>query len=200
MDFINLVISQGMGWGLEGNAIGKGLLTPSDLVTRIDIKQSNLIHQWKALNNIKHFTAHDVISRWNIVSVYSRATAITAALFLDTLEKRVPFPVKAIQVDGGSEFEAVFQEECQRHGINLFVLPPRSPKLNGAVKRAHRTHTEEFYEVTEGSFDLSDLREELLEWEQVYNTVRPHQALGYVTPLEFLEQRKEYSGKEVMCH
>ena len=108
----------------------------------------------------------------------------------------MPFPVKAIQVDGGSEVEAIFEEECQKRGINLFVLPPRSPKLNGAVERAHRTHAEEFYEVTENSLALSELREELLEWEQVYNTVRPHQTLGYVTPLKFLEQRKEYSGKE----
>ncbi len=149
---------------------------------------------------LKHFTAHDVISRWNTVGVYSRATANTAIDFLDTLETRMPFAVKAIQVDGGSEFEAIFEEECQRRGIKLFVLPPRSPKLNGAVERAHRTHTEEFYEVTESSFDLPELREELLKWEQVYNTVRPHQALGYVTPLKFLEQRKEYSRKEVMCH
>jgi len=149
---------------------------------------------------LKHFTAHDVISRWNTVSVYSRATANTATDFLDTLEKRIPFPVKAIQVDGGAEFEAIFEDACQKRGIKLFVLPPRSPKLNGAVERAHRTHTEEFYEVTESSFDLSELRQELLEWERVYNTVRPHQALGYVTPLKFLQQRKEYSGKEVMCH
>jgi len=150
--------------------------------------------------SLKHFTAHDVVSRWNTVSVYSRATASTATNFLDTLEKRMPFPVKAIQVDGGAEFEAIFEEACQKRGIKLFVLPPRSPKLNGAVERAHRTHTEEFYEVTESSFDLSELREELLEWEQVYNTVRPHQALGYVTPLKFLQQQKEYSGKEVMCY
>jgi len=149
---------------------------------------------------LKHFTAHDVISRWNVLSVYSRATATTATDFLDTLEKRMPFPVKAIQVDGGAEFEAIFEEECQKRGIKLFVLPPRSPKLNGAVERAHRTHTEEFYEVTESSFDLCELREELLEWERVYNTVRPHQALGYVTPLNFLEQRKYYERKEVMCH
>jgi len=149
---------------------------------------------------LKHFTAHDVISRWNTASVYSRATANTAADFLDTLERRMPFPVKAIQVDGGAEFEAIFEEECQKRGIKLFVLPPRSPKLNGGVERAHRTHTEEFYEVTDSSFDLSELRGELLEWEQVYNTVRPHQALGYVTPLKFLEQQKEYLGKEVMCH
>jgi len=149
---------------------------------------------------LKHFTAHDVISRWDVVSVHSRATATTAAHFLDTLESRMPFPVKAIQVDGGSEFEAVFEEECQKRGIKLFVLPPRSPKLNGAVERAHRTHTEEFYEVTDSSFELSELRDELLAWEQVYNTIRPHQALGYVTPLKFLEQRKYYERKEVMCH
>ncbi len=148
---------------------------------------------------LKHFTAHDVISRWNIISVYSRATANTATDFLDTLEKRMPFPVKAIQVDGGSEFEAILEEECQRRGIKLFVLPPRSPKLNGGVERAHRTHTEEFYEVTESSFDLAELREELLEWEGVYNTVRPHQALDYVTPLKFLEQRKECQERR-MCH
>jgi hypothetical protein len=32
-------------------------------------------------------------------------------------------------------------------GLRLFVLPPRSPKHNGAVERAQRTHTEEFYEI-----------------------------------------------------
>ena len=148
---------------------------------------------------LKHFTAHDVISRWDVVSIHSRASASTAAHFLDTLENRMPFPVKAIQVDGGSEFEAIFEEECQRRDIKLFVLPPRSPKLNGGVERAHRTHTEEFYEVTESSFDPSELKDELLEWEGVYNTVRPHQALGYVTPLKFLEQWKE-SQERRMCH
>lgn len=86
----------------------------------------------------------------------------------------MPFTIRAIQVDGGAEFEAVFEEKCHRRDIRLFVLPPRSPKLNGCVERAHRTHTEEFYEVTESSFDIPELRVELLEWERVYNTVRPH--------------------------
>jgi len=83
----------------------------------------------------------------------------------------MPFPVKAIQVDGGAEFEAILEEKYQRRDIKLFVLPPRSPKINGGVERAHRTHTEEFYEVTESSFDPSELKDELLEWEGVYNTV-----------------------------
>jgi len=83
---------------------------------------------------LKHFTAHDVISRWDVVSVYSRANVSTTAHFLDTLESRMPFPVRAIQVDGGAEFEAIFEEECQRRDIKLFVLPLRSPKPNGGVE------------------------------------------------------------------
>ena len=149
---------------------------------------------------LKHFTARDMISRWDVLDVYSRATASTASHFLDKLGQRMPFTVRAIQVDGGSEFEAVFEEECQRRNIKLFVLPPRSPKLNGHVERAHRTHTEEFYELTESSFDIAELRSELLEWERVYNTVRPHQALGYLTPLKFLEQWKLHKREEAMCH
>ncbi|MCH7987069.1 MAG: transposase, partial [Acidobacteria bacterium] len=35
--------------------------------------------------------------------------------------------------------------------------------------------------------------------EQVYNTVRPHQALGYLTPHEFLAQWQSQS-KEAKCH
>lgn len=91
-----------------------------------------------------------------------------------------------------------FEEECQRRGIWLFILPPRSPELNGYVERAHRTHIEEFYEVTESSFDLAELRAELLDREKTYNTVRLHQALGYLTPSEFIKQWQENSGKEVV--
>ena len=73
---------------------------------------------------IKHFTAHDVVSRWNVVEAHSEARASTAAHFLDTLQARMPFEVRAIQVDGGAEFEAIFEEECRKRGIRLFVLPP----------------------------------------------------------------------------
>jgi len=112
----------------------------------------------------------------------------------------MPFPVEAIQVDGGSEFEAEFEAECHRRHIRLFVLPPNSPKLNGHVERAHLTHTEEFYEVTDSSFNIAELDSDLLAWEHIYNTVRPHQALNYLTPLEFLQCYNKNHGKEVMCH
>jgi len=145
---------------------------------------------------LKHFTARDVISKWDVLEAHTRASFHTAAAFMDTLLRRMPFPIKVIQVDGGSEFQDSFEEECQRRGIKLFVLPPRSPKLNGHVERAQRTHTEEFYEVMDTSFKIAELNQALLEWEMIYNTVRPHQALGYLTPMEFLKLHQQNKIKE----
>lgn len=149
---------------------------------------------------IKHFTARDQVSRWDVVEAHTRATSHTAAMFIEAIVGRMPFTIKAIQVDGGSEFQDAFEEECQKREIKLFVLPPRSPKLNGHVERAQRTHTEEFYEVTDTSFDIDELNEALIQWEYVYNTIRPHQALGYLTPKKFLEGYQQNPRKEVMCH
>jgi len=143
----------------------------------------------------KQFTARDLLSRWDVIQAHRRATASNAAEFLETLQHRMPFPLRALQVDGGSEFAAQFEQACQQRGLHLFVLPPRSPKLNGAVERANRTHSEEFYQVTPCSLELKKLNRELRHWERIYNTVRPHQALGYLTPHQFLaqfsSQRKE---------
>jgi len=46
----------------------------------------------------------------------------------------------------------------------------------------------EFYQVTACSLEMNKLNRELRQWEKVYNTVRPHQTLGYLTPLQFLNQ------------
>ena len=134
----------------------------------------------------KQFTARDVVSRWDVVELGRRATAAAAAVVLDRLAERMPFPVRAISIDNGSEFMAEFETACAERGIRLFVLPPRSPKLHGAVERANRTHTEEFYEVTDAEPALAAFQVELRAWETVYNTIRPHQSLGYLTPAEYL--------------
>jgi transposase InsO family protein len=134
----------------------------------------------------KQFTARDVVSRWDTLELGRRATARAAADVLDRLAERMPFAVRAISIDNGSEFMAEFEVACQARGIRLFVLPPRSPKLHGAVERANRTHTEEFYEVTTAEPELHAFQVGLRAWETVYNTIRPHQALGYLTPAEYL--------------
>lgn len=143
----------------------------------------------------KQFTARDIISKWDVLEVYGHATAKLAAKFLDTLLLRAPFKILAIQIDGGSEFKGEFELECQKRNIKLFVLPPRSPKLNGCVERSNRTHTEEFYEVHDFPLELPLLNQELKKWENIYNTVRPHQALDYLTPLEYIQRWKNKKGE-----
>lgn len=108
--------------------------------------------------------------------------------FLNTILERMPFPVKAIQVDGDSEFMAQFEDACRDRGIRLFVLPPRSPKLNGHVERAQRTHKEEFYYRLTSATTLTQVNKLLRTWEDIHNTYRPHQALGQITPLAFHQQ------------
>lgn len=143
----------------------------------------------------KQFTARDVISKWDLLEAYGSATAGLAAKFLDNIILRIPFIIKAIQVDGGSEFMKEFEAECQKRNISLFILPPRSPKLNGCVERANRTHTEEFYEVNDFSLDINTLNIQLRQWENTCNTIRPSQALAYLTPLEYISQWKNKKGE-----
>jgi putative transposase len=134
----------------------------------------------------RQFTAVDVVSRHGVFGVRSCATAGTATAFLADLLARAPFPIGAIQVDGGSEFMAEFEAACQEQQIALFVLPPRSPKLNGRVERLNGTARREFWERYDRDLELGPLQEALRAWEEAYNHHRPHQALGYQTPAEFL--------------
>ena len=136
----------------------------------------------------RQFTAIDVVSRCAVVGVRSRATAGTAREFLDEVVARMPFPVQAIQVDGGSEFMAEFEQACQDKEIALYVLPPRSPKLNGRVERLNGTSRREFWECYDGALDLPTLQAALRAWEVTYNTERPHQRLDNLTPSAWLHK------------
>jgi transposase InsO family protein len=138
---------------------------------------------------LKQFTAVDVVSRWSVPTIAGNATATLATKALEAIIERSPFPIRAIQVDGGSEFMAGFEDACREKGILLFELPPRSPKLNGRVERANRTYRDEFYNCSNATPTVAGLQRHLRRWEQTYNHVRPHQALGQLTPAEFLSHR-----------
>ncbi len=113
-------------------------------------------------------------------------TGYSSAAFLAALVVRFPFPVRPVQVDGGSEWMAGFETACQARGIALWVLPPRKPQWNGCVERANRMGREEFWECYAGELDVGSIAEALRAWEREYNEVRPHHALGLRTPAEFL--------------
>lgn len=137
--------------------------------------------------SIKHFTAYDPVAKWTVGRVASSATAAAASALLDKLVQEAPFPIKGIQVDGGSEFMAEFETACQNKGLNLFVLPPRTPQLNGAVERNQGSWRYEFYESYDLPHRLQELQPYVDAFAHRFNHVRPHDALDLMTPAEYLD-------------
>ena len=140
--------------------------------------------------HVKHFTAYDPVAKWTVAKAYNRATAASAAMFLDKLLSDMPFKVEAIQVDGGSEFMAQFEDACQKRSIKLFVLPPKSPEINGAVERCNGSWRYEFYAVYDLPNRLDQLNPLIEAFQHRYNTHRPHGALGGQTPAQYLAARQ----------
>jgi putative transposase len=138
---------------------------------------------------IKHFTAYDPVAKWTVGKAFNRATAEAAAGFLDKILADMPFPVKAIQVDGGSEFMGAFEAACQSKGVALFVLPPRCPQMNGAVERCNGAWRYEFYETYDLPSGVDELNPILDSYQHLYNHHRPHGALAGKTPAQYLANR-----------
>lgn len=135
---------------------------------------------------IKHFTAYDPVAKWTVGKAFNRATAASAAMFLDKLIADMPFPVTAIQVDGGSEFMAEFEQACAAKNIRLYVLPPKSPKMNGAVERCNGAWRYEFYAVYDLPTNVEAINPILDAFQYLYNHHRPHGALGGLSPAQYL--------------
>lgn len=136
---------------------------------------------------VKHFTAYDPVAKWTVGAVFSRATAQCATTLLDKLIAEAPFPVTGVQVDGGSEFKAAFEAACQARNLDLFVLPPKRPQLNGAVERCNSSWRYEFYAAYELPHRLDKLQPFVDAFAHRFNHHRPHDALDGKTPAEYLE-------------
>ena len=52
---------------------------------------------------------------------------------------------------------------------------------------------EEFHEACDGDLEIAPLDQALKQWEHIYNHIRPHQALGYLTPNEYLARSRHHS-------
>ena len=136
---------------------------------------------------IKHFTAYDPVAKWTVGHVATKASARSAKALLDKLQTHMPFKVTGIQVDGGSEFMADFEQACRDTGLTLFVLPPKRPQLNGAVERAQGSWRYEFYACFDLPHRIDRLQTYVDAFAHRFNHHRPHQALGDQTPAEYLQ-------------
>lgn len=137
-------------------------------------------------NTLKHFQAWDPITKYAHGEVYSDATSASAARFLEALQHALPFPLRSIQVDGGSEFMRDFEAACQAKAIPLYVLPPKRPQYNGGVERMNRTMRDDLYARKDLlANNVTEFRDVVKQATHTYNHYRPHQALDNLTPARY---------------
>ena len=153
-----------------------------------DLLQLDTIVQF--INGIKRYivTAIDLTSDFAFAYAYSTASSHNVKDFFSKLEQVVPFEIKRIQTDNGSEFEYYFREYIEKKSIVHFHNYPKCPRMNAVIERFNRTIQEEFVNWNKETlaFCLADFNHKLIDWLLWYNTQRPHHSLKQIPPMRFI--------------
>jgi len=131
------------------------------------------------------FTAIDVLTKRKVLRVYPSESSRNGAHFLEQCIQGFPFHIKRVQTDNGSPFLKEFDKLCKEKGLPHYFIHPRTPKENTYVERSHRSDKKEFYQQGNVFSILSVMQKKIKEWEDIWNNVRPHEALGQLTPSEY---------------
>ena len=135
---------------------------------------------------LKEFRAVCPVSKFMVTRVYSRATAGNAKRFLMDLLGALPFPLVSVQVDGGSEFMAGFEDACEELRVPLHLLPPRRPQWKGKIERWFRTLREGWLNHLDPDAlgDLESLNRRLWAWVEGEYHQAPHRGPDGEAPLD----------------
>ena len=83
-----------------------------------------------------------------------------------------------------------FMGRCKQYGLSQEFITPYTPQQNGMIERFFRSLKEEC--VWLHNFEgLKDARDAIEQCVAFYNEERPHQALGYLSPVEFEAQQRQ---------
>ena len=135
------------------------------------------------------FTAIENHTRIAYAQVYKSNTSSFAEDFLRKLHMVTGEKIRMMHSDNGSEFAGAFQKACQTLGILQIYSRAYTPKDNAVLERFNRTIQEEWLEQSVvGLDDIREANNDLLTWLIHYNSIRPHQALDYQTPLKYAQE------------
>jgi transposase InsO family protein len=141
----------------------------------------------------------DDYSRWLMADLLPDRTMWSAAIFLETMSVRSPFPIQCHYSDNGGEFKGnkthAFASGCIRLGIQQQFTKPHHPWTNGKAERVIRTILEEWYRPNEAKFQSAEeRRNSLYNYVDWYNHERHHLSLGGLTPAQKLTQYYSENG------
>jgi transposase InsO family protein len=130
-------------------------------------------------------TAIDHHSRLAYAWMYRSHASAPAADFLQRLWFLLDRQIANIHTDNGSEFMKHFHAAATELHLTRYWSRPKTPKDNAHLERFNRTLKEEFLRQGNLHPEPAVFNAKMTEWLVEYNSVRPHQALGYETPLAF---------------
>lgn len=140
-------------------------------------------------------TVIDSFTRIRVMELTEDFESKTVALAHKEALRRLPFNPACMNTDNGSENNGEFSDALQKDGVFHFYSNTATPTDNPRVERSHLTDELEFYGRQNLYKDFEKQKEALRKWEHIYNFKRPHQALGYLTPMKFYELWKESPKK-----
>jgi transposase InsO family protein len=133
-------------------------------------------------------TAIDEISKMAYARLYTTHSSRNARDFLERLVYVTDKKVINLHHDNGSEFKKEFEQACRVLSIPQWYSRLHTPKDNAVLERFNRTIQEEFIAMSEADIYFTDeFNNHLTDWLIEYNSIRPHQTLDYLSPLDYLD-------------
>jgi transposase InsO family protein len=124
------------------------------------------------------FTAMDHVTREATGLIASSKHSKHAKRLIDTLLAVHP-EITNIHTDNGGDMHGDLDQNLTP---THWVSRPYTPTDNARLERFHKTLQDECFPSANTYETLSDMEQRLNSWLTVYNTVRPHAALGNLTP------------------
>ena len=110
---------------------------------------------------------------------------VRIARFLDDLALRVGLPEEIVLDNGPEGTSRAMFDWSERTGVRLRFIEPGKPVQNAFVESFNGRFRDECLNL-HWFRSLRHARDEIARWRAHYNTKRPHSALGYLSPKEFL--------------
>lgn len=136
-------------------------------------------------------TAIDIVSKQAWMRLVPSLKSNHAREFLKEILNTSWYPVHTIHTDNGSEFKAYFDSAVEEARLTHLWNYPRHPKTTGYIERFNWTIQDEFIFSAEDFLLYPDeFKQKLTTWLIWYNQTRPHQSLDYLSPYQYLQERR----------